>query len=848
MMREILSQRGFSQEEISTLESRDDYIEVRERVERMQADRLLDELETRTQARVETAEGNLDARWEAFKTDINAIEIPEIETPAAPETLEEIRTRVETEAQETLENSITQIMWNIPLIGWPIAGWLTTQAQELVLNTQEDTSFWGSIKRWFVTFIAGIFGVNSAIENFEEAINRARNITLPEVDAPLVTEATENTSNEIVDGIEDEIENLSVTNFRYNSWLNTLLFFSDWRNLENDSNVRNRIFDKIKNLPLNEVTNLRNSPERQVELFWEELDRPWFREWLEVLLPSFENAQFLEVCELSLGWDRIENILSPNGIENWRLFQILWEQRSREIIRLSNIDWFNLQSLSMFEISILYSASFPNLAYMRLASSLQLGVDIVDTASEEFQEMVENSASWRILAYLAANGDGTSLLRDDPWFLSSIQEADSEISVEEIQAVINFKNYILSADFQNNPSLRLSGDTLASFNNNLNYTRIILLYDILKWGRVENVNPLNFPILILAISSIIWWNAGNNIDNAWLAESYKWEFMRNGAVEFFGRNNLSQSERRAFEIYWSAFLTAGIRTYMEQVYKWTQFIEWLTWISDGMMFNWSAWLALTWRMIARQWMLRTSPWLLRIGWWLSRVWWWGMIIYGGILWYEYFSWDESENNQQTPDLPVRNNGEYIGHQIDLDLEEAQTPSEQMNVLSRLQENTYEYMIGNEPITVITYPWDIPHAVYQGKIWTFEALDWDNLAGDIEWHLVNAIRWIVEDEELNDDSVWTDWERIHVWPSAQNSYSFTINELFPPENNSTLWVNKIQDLSWAIRSFMDEEFPGHWYEWGHVSWEYIMIMQLPWNENKFLWLFAVPNSQQNIPVS
>jgi len=54
-------------------------------------------------------------------------------------------------------------------------------------------------------------------------------------------------------------------------------------------------------------------------------------------------------------------------------------------------------------------------------------------------------------------------------------------------------------------------------------------------------------------------------------------------------------------------------------------------------------------------------------------------------------------------LPVRNNGEYIGHQIDLDLEEAQTPSEQMNVLSRLQENTYEYMIGNEPITVITYP-------------------------------------------------------------------------------------------------------------------------------------------------
>jgi hypothetical protein len=41
------------------------------------------------------------------------------------------------------------------------------------------------------------------------------------------------------------------------------------------------------------------------------------------------------------------------------------------------------------------------------------------------------------------------------------------------------------------------------------------------------------------------------------------------------------------------------------------------------------------------------------------------------------------------------------------------------------------MIGHEPITVITYPGDVPHAVYQGRIWTFQTLDGDNLAGDIE---------------------------------------------------------------------------------------------------------------------
>jgi hypothetical protein len=36
-----------------------------------------------------------------------------------------------------------------------------------------------------------------------------------------------------------------------------------------------------------------------------------------------------------------------------------------------------------------------------------------------------------------------------------VRAANPEISVEEIQAVIDFKNYVLSADFQNNTSLRL---------------------------------------------------------------------------------------------------------------------------------------------------------------------------------------------------------------------------------------------------------------------------------------------------------------------------------------------------------------------------------------------------------
>jgi hypothetical protein len=848
-MREILSQRGFTEEEIPQLEQMEDFAEVRKRVEQAQAETLLAELETRSNARTETASEETDARieadtrtleerWTAFKTDVLAItKTPESETP--PETLEDMRTRLETEAIERVDENIRSRVASIPVIWEWLADTLIEQRQSSLTPSE---GIWGNIKNLFTLVIASFFGLRWVFKGLQDQVETARNAILPEVEVLEVSERDQ----DLRDVVEGGVENLSITNFRYNSWLNTLIFFSNGRNLENDSNVRNRIFDKIKDLSLNEVTSLRWNPERQVEVFWEELDRPWFREWLDILLPSFENAQFLEVCELSLWWNRIENILAPNGIENRRLFQILWEQRSREIIRLSNITWFELSSLTMGELSILYSASFPNLAYMRLASSMQLWTEIIDTTSEEFQEMLNNSSSWRILAYLATNGDGSSLLRDDSWFLGSIRESNPEISVKEIQAVIDFKNYVLSDDFQNHPSLRLSGETLTAFNNNLNYTRIILLYDILKWRTVEEVNSLNYPLLILAISSIIWWNAGYNIDNTGLAEAYKWEFMRNGIIDFFGRENITESERRAFEIYSSAFIYLGFQSWAERVYWLTQLWESITWISNENMFLWSSIAAFAWRRLLQSahpawgWILvwRATAWR-----YLMRAWWAGMIIYWGILWYEYFSGDESETERPIPDLPTRNDTDYIGHQIDRDLERAEDPGEQMQVLWRLRENTHEYMIGHEPITVITYPGDVPHAVYQGRIWTFQTLDGDNLAGDIEWYLINTIRWIGMDEELHNDSVWTDGERISIGASANTAFSFSLNELFV-ENNRTMWIETVRDLWGAIRSFMDEQFPWHGYTWGEELWQYIAVIPLPWDENKFLWLVAAPVAQQN----
>jgi hypothetical protein len=41
-----------------------------------------------------------------------------------------------------------------------------------------------------------------------------------------------------------------------------------------------------------------------------------------------------------------------------------------------------------------------------------------------------------------------------------------------------------------------------------------------------------------------------------------------------------------------------------------------------------------------------------------------------------------------------------------------------------------------------------------------------------------------DEELHNDSVWTDGERISIGASANTAFSFSLNELFV-ENNRTM---------------------------------------------------------------
>jgi hypothetical protein len=224
-----------------------------------------------------------------------------------------------------------------------------------------------------------------------------------------------------------------------------------------------------------------------------------------------------------------------------------------------------------------------------------------------------------------------------------------------------------------------------------------------------------------------------------------------------------------------------------------------------------------------------------------RAWWAWLIIYWGMLWYEYFYWDEEGWWNTAPNIPIKNDGIYIGHRIDKDLKWAPSAGEKMQILSQLRENTHEYTIWDESITIITYPWDIPHAVYQKKLWVFQVLDSNNLPWNIESTILNSIKWLWKDNEVDINTVWTDGKTINVWTDWDNTFKYTLNDLFV-ENRAPMWIETVRDLQWALKATVDEILPWDNFPEGQDLWQYISIMPLPGEENKFLWLVAAPKMQ------
>jgi len=232
-MREILTGRGFTETEVTTLEAREDYELIKLKVERLQADSLLDDLEAKTEKWVESITQSLDDRWNTFKEAIEKLELSEQipENSVSPsDTLKEVRTKMKVEAIETAETAIKAKFSWIPLIGESIADWFITTGKEQVLTDIDGN--WAKKKNWIFMLIAWFFGVGGILKAMKSWVDAAK---IAELDIP---EASNPLSPKL------EVNDKTANNLKYEAGITLILWLSD----KDDNNVNVRSILENKSL------------------------------------------------------------------------------------------------------------------------------------------------------------------------------------------------------------------------------------------------------------------------------------------------------------------------------------------------------------------------------------------------------------------------------------------------------------------------------------------------------------------------------------------------------------------------------------------------------------------------
>lgn len=138
---EILK-RHFSEPELQTLEQRPEYAETVRKIEQMQADAQLDQLEQRVNNNISTAQ-SLEERWEVFKSSLSQTDTPNENGAIQSQDQESItsESKIEDLEAELRENISSQWAIKGALLGWVI-DWVKESEENIKNQNGIEKIFW----------------------------------------------------------------------------------------------------------------------------------------------------------------------------------------------------------------------------------------------------------------------------------------------------------------------------------------------------------------------------------------------------------------------------------------------------------------------------------------------------------------------------------------------------------------------------------------------------------------------------------------------------------------------------------------------------------------------------------
>lgn len=733
---------------------------------------------------------------------------------------------------------------------WSFYGKIARFFLEWTDEKAEDTFFtkvWNGMKVWIWMAILWFFGIKwiSALteakkEEIKESVSNAvTSWTEVAVSATervwesvksAVTEKTEEIKEVLTPGIIDnKSENNTIDN---NSWVitevkedneslknteylkyfwgfNALLWLS-WEKYDKDISKK-EYMKNLENIKYEDLLKNKSNPQYFLINWW--FDNDILKENFPSILNSLSSENTQNLLRIWLKKDSLEKILMWNNLNtpNEKIKKYIWEDRFNEILSMIKNNSYDYKKLTIKELSYFYSFTIPVLFWWALNFSFDIIStylpENISTISNELKEIKEEYFSQEFLQKVWSWGKEKTWESKEK--LISELNFSNEKDKQDFEKLFEFKNYIIW-DFLNEKFLNLNSEEKNIIKSELKYRHIVVLYSIMWWEKLQNVNPVNITLIIWTLLEVIKTSNSWNSNIAW---NYLNRYFMNS---FWEKSFLTEDQKIVMNIYWKTFIWIHANNFQSKLSEYL----WMAWITKENTWKWAliSWAWAIWTHIWTKYII--DKWIQK--WGLSLVWLWArrlikpLWIAAVLLWWAHFALDEWDIKNEFQENLQKS---YESWDVE----------KYISLINELENSikTVELSIDwkKEKVWIIAMNWETPLIIKWKEVFTIWL--YPSLAKEI-WKDVTL--WVYDPNTKidwkNAYPINISWNKIIFWETwIEKDLSIYLSSVRTEKNWISKWASWFND---QLEKFWWKRTVTEWY------WNYLKMWEV-WE----FWVWLVP---------
>lgn len=766
---------------------------------------------TQLEETVEKTATNFEKRFEAFKKAVleaekkqNNQSIVDRVTQTANEVTSEAKDKATKKLNDNFKKHLEKT-WGFTWMIWvAIFEWVEWIKQENEEKKWMERFFWSMmLKLW--TAILGMFGINKMFDKFKKdnKEEKEEEVNTEAREEEEVEDSWEDSTRPIQENEsqEESIEEEKKQDYGYILWFKLLLSLSGEK-LKNNVSIT-AIRDNLRNKSYEEFINKKNNSDFRDSILWNDKENDDIKTQYEKVIVWLASEKTRTLLRVWLTKSRINKILMwvDWETENENLKESFWSDRFEKILKIKDSE-FDYKKLTIKELSELYIYTLPSLTNWSLHKWLESFWTVItwyiwesDEIKDKLKDTKTNIFSDNFVEKVIKNGWDLNTLKETKEELINILWLVEEKDKKDLEKLFKFKEYILWNDFLNSKLLWLEGDEIDLLNKKLNYKNLMALYWIMWWEKIENLNIVNLPLVVLALNKIIsYWNEASD-SMVWSGLVYR--FSKD--LLFKNNSELSEDQYKVIEIYKDKVIDMLILSHLKNFY-WSLWLatdkEWMQKLAA-----WSAILWWTWIYLWNKW-IKSAIWKWKLPFlskYLKGAWWLSVALWAVLGWLSMM--DTKDDFEKT----------------DRDLEKAYNDKnidEIIKVLEKQKEWLKTYQKNSEELKLISYEWATPYLLIWKTIYKFAIFDKSDSVEeswilDVVWWSLKWVVWMSNELSIDwkkiDKITFNNWYLV-LWDNVKR-----INF----EGTFDNWEESIvsDNLAWKIDSIYKEIDEDSKFTWG-----------------------------------